>query len=376
MECNIRVDKKQINYNFYSMKDAMAADIDSKRIFIIANEKKKKDGTIGRYFTAFPTFNNFIDVRKKYKHCHEILIDHQQNTPDPSGRLVFDFDIKAKRIPDDFNRQIENTVLEVVDIYMKNVDATLFEFVWSSSNNPLKFSKHLTVKNMYFDDWITMSKIFYTLFSFVWDSKYFWINSRHLIDFQIVKNKASLRMVGSSKIGGNILTFDNDKYTLPDSLIRIYDKRQRKNEQLVTNKNIIESAFDDVLCDISNKNVSCITIRSSNDVTIQAPIYDNVVYKIAYELYDEIQPNTFTMGKINGTFISLFRKKSNKCLMSGCQHDADNAYITITKNDDSYYVRFGCHRKCNAEKKTIYLGSIDIADLSVTRSAQFKKISN
>ena len=116
-----------------------------------------------------------------------------------------------------------------------------------ASPNPNKFSKHLTVKNCYFDDWIKMSKVFYKLFCIIWDEKYLWIKSHHLIDMQIVRNKASLRMVGSSKLDGKALKFDNDKHVLTDSLIRIYQKKLREAEQLVTKAHIKDAVFDNVI---------------------------------------------------------------------------------------------------------------------------------
>nr|URM62083.1 DNA primase small subunit [Mimivirus sp.] len=227
---------------FYKLDDAINSKINSNTVFILANERIAKDGNIGRYYVVFPSFKLFLKNREKYPNCHEIFVNHINNKIDQAGRLVFDFDIKYEqniKIPKNFKQQIQDTIYNVVTNYYNHVNPEILEFVWSSSQNPKKLSKHLTVKNMYFDNWIIMSKIFYKLFCSEWDRKYLWISSSKLIDFQIVRNKASLRMVGSTKIDGTPLVFDDNIYSLSDSLIRIYLKNQRDKEQLITKKILI-----------------------------------------------------------------------------------------------------------------------------------------
>lgn len=355
---------------FYSLDEAIKAPINTRTVFIIANERITKTEKIGRYYTVFPTFKEFLNNRSKYKHCHELLIDHQNNKPNVAGRLVFDFDIKSHEIPDNFKMQIENIILDVVEKYFQDVKIDLIEFVWSTSANPNKFSKHLTVKNFYFDNWIIMSKIFYQLFCLVWDETHTWITSNELIDFQIVRNKASLRMVGSSKINGYPLTFDNDQYQLTDSLIRIYLRQQREKEQLITKKNIVETVFTNVLNDkwnIDEKEIQNIKIINFDAKKIEAPIFDAKIYQKAFKLYNKINPNIFKMGKINGKILSLYRLKPNECLLSGKLHEQENAFLIINPNDENnlYFVRFGCYRFCH-HKKTEQIGTIDVKNLVIT----------
>src|SRR5579872_4392793 len=226
---------------YYTMEEAMKAPIISTSAFIIANERTNKNGCIGRYYTVFPHFRDFLHNRERFPHCHEILIDHCNAEPNVGGRLVFDFDLpKGLMIPPDFKSQIEDTIYSVIDFYFHDIDENKLEFVWSTSENPNKFSKHLTVKNLYFDDWLKLSDVFYKLFSIEWDKNYEWIGSDKLIDVQIVRLHASLRMVGSSKIGGYILKLDCEKYNLIDALIRIYQKRARAIEQTVSMENLNE----------------------------------------------------------------------------------------------------------------------------------------
>lgn len=361
---------------YFSIEDAINAPIKSKTVFIIANEKITKKGDVGRYFTVFPSFKEFIANRDHYPHCHEIFVDHKHNKSNIAGRLVFDFDIKKSSLeenvfPSDFKSQIENTIYDVIDTYFNNVDLEKIEFIWSTSCNPNKISKHLTVKNLYFDDWISMSKIFYQLFCNIWDSRRSWIKSSNLVDFQIVRKRGSLRMVGSSKIiNGYPLVFDNKKHQLVDSLIRIYYKSHREREQLITKKNIQDSVFSNGI--IESEPLYCPFIITQphtyqSDIVDGCKILDDIVYHKAYEMHEQINPGIFKMGKIKSFAVSLIRIKPSKCLMSGKKHEHENAFLIINIKDDIYHVRFGCYRRCH-EKKTIYLGYINIANLEITVS--------
>lgn len=382
------------NTPYFKMEEAISCSIQSKTVFIIANERLKKNGEIGRYFTVFPTFKDFLRQREMYPHCHEILLDHKNNKPNLAGRLVFDFDIKgindvdeAKRIkiPENFKDQIENTILEVLEKYFNNVDPNRLEFVWSTSYNPEKFSKHLTVKNLYFENWYKLCRTFYQLFSIVWDEKYFWIRSNDLVDFQIVRKSASLRMVGSKKINGYPLILDNPNHTLCDSLIRIYLKNQRIKEQLVTVDNINEGVFENVLGEPISDNEDHIRIMHINITSKKAEklIYDKAVYEKAYELYNMIQPGVFIMGKIYEGYVHLMRgsdhhykkKIKAKCLLSGKLHEHENAFLTIFKEPDVYTVHYSCFRYCH-HQKMVEIGSLTIDNLMILLHPNFELLSN
>ena len=355
---------------YFSMEDAIKAPIASKTVFIIANERMTKSGHIGRYYTVFPCFKDFLKSRDKYKHCHEILVDHENNKPNPAGRLVFDFDIKLEDdlvIPKNFKKQIEDTIVDVMENYFNNVDANKFEFVWSTSSNPKKISKHLTVKNLYFDDWITMSKTFYQLFCIEWDGKNHWIKSNKLIDLQIVRKRGSLRMVGSTKIDGFPLLFDDDKHKLTDSLIRIYLKSQRETEQLVTRQNINEGVFDNVLCEEITETTGQLTTISFVPRAIEKQSYPKEIYNKAFEIYNTISPAVFKMGKINGNVLILIRnnKMSSHCIMSGKKHEHSDAFLTINKGETDYSIRFGCYRFCDKRRRSVFIASVSIDNMVV-----------
>ena len=168
---------------YYKLNDAIESPTKSNRAFILANEIRNLRG-IGRYYVVFDSFGDFLKERDKYPHCHEILVDHKQALPNKGGRLVFDFDISLDyTLPSDFKQQVQSIIEIVVIKHMSYVDQNKFVYVWSTSPNTTKVSKHLTVKNCYFEDWRSMSIIFYRHFLSEWKKKYDWIGN-DLIDEQ------------------------------------------------------------------------------------------------------------------------------------------------------------------------------------------------
>ncbi len=138
---------------FFNIEDAINSDIGNGDAFIIANERKKIDKSVGRMYIVFLNYIDFLKNRQKYKHCHEIIIDHKKNKPNIAGRLVFDFDIKYEKnlvIPSNFKTQVENIIKKVINRYYESINISKLQFVWSSCDNSTKLSKHLTVKNIYY----------------------------------------------------------------------------------------------------------------------------------------------------------------------------------------------------------------------------------
>ena len=358
--------------DYFSIDQAINCNMHTKSVFIIANERMTKSGQVGRYYTVFPCFKDFLRRRNDYPHCHELLVDHINNDKKMGGRLVFDFDIKSD-VPADFKKQIEYTVADVVIRFFTGVDDNILEFVWSTSHNPKKFSKHLTVKNLYFDNWMSMSKIFYKLFCNVWDESHLWISSSELIDFQIVRKNGSLRMVGSTKINGYPLIFDGPHH-LTDSLIRIYFKKDMDLEQMVRKENIVKDVFNKVLDGEDRHEVPLVADHSmtigSTPRKVEKPSYEPIIYQKAYEVYESINPGIFKMGKIRGNILSLVRKAPSPCMLSGKMHEHENSFIKIIKDNFQYSLDFGCYRYCSPSK-TINIGTMSIDNFMVDFNPKF-----
>ena len=383
--------------NYFNIEDAINSPTESKISHIIANERRKKNGGVGRYYTVFPSFKTFLKNREKYPNSHEIIIDHIKNKPNIAGRLVFDLDIKmsqinGNKIPKDLKKQVETVVIRVSDKFFTDVDTQRFVFIWSTSQSKEKLSKHLTVKNLYFDDWVKLTKIYYHLFGKIWDKNYTWIKSGNLIDIQIARFRGSLRMVGSSKLDGTILELDNPKHTFQDSLIRIYFRNRRIIEQSITTSHL-KKKYRNFFSDLE-KNSSANLDTKNNIQHIPNKIdifscrekkfdfgpghishnrkYEFEIYGRAFELFRGLCPGIFRPGKIHVCQLRLIRMKSSKCLLSKDVHDSEGGYLEIFEIPKElrigyeYRFSFGCFREYHKKKK------VDICEFNIASSGLFK----
>ncbi len=326
--------------------------------FIISYDHLRQDGSVGKKYLLFPSFEYFLKNRDKYPHSHEIMVCHNNCDKEyySGGRLVFDFDIKDRsKVPENFTEQVESIIIETFQNHYCDVNKKIMKFVWSSSNSPNKFSKHLTVKNAYFYEWTEMMKIFYKLFMLEWEKHHSWISKVDICDFQIARKNGSLRMVGSSKIDNPnaILSLDDDKYTLEDSLIRIY--KDEIDEQTITLENLCTS--ENVVTEKKKKKID---YTSSKKMNISDDLeFDKEIYDEAFKSLNKKCKNVFEIRNISCKMIALHRIKEHKCLLSGKVHETENAYITISKYSGYYRFYFGCYRNCNEEKKTKLIGKIE-----------------
>lgn len=368
---------------FYSINDAITCDTPSKTSFIIANERKKKSGDIGRSYTVFPRFKTFLENRDSYPHCHEIIVDHINNKPNVAGRLAFDIDLKEcntrdGRIPSRYTKQIELTIIAVLNRYFHDVDMSKLEFVWSTSPSDVKISKHMVVKNLYLEEWITMSKIFYRLFSIIWEESYNWIAAIDLVDSQIARPSGSLRMVGSSKIGGGKLVLDNDNHTLQDSLIRIYYRNRAAMEQLVTMDHINEGVLDMINCDARRQITMNVKGKyvTNGFIADESMTHSKCLYEKAYLMFSGVMPNIYSPGKIVRSKLRLIRRRPARCIFDTSDEDMHQhigGYIQIFPDkdiDNRYHISFGCYRERHKDLH-FYIGYLDgdTGDMSYGKKA-------
>lgn len=371
---------------YYKLNEAINAETESTSAFILANEMQRKSGGIGRYYTVFDTFNLFLQNRHKYPHCHEIIVDHcNLAKPNKSGRLVFDFDIKLNyNIPEDFQSQVEETIRTVAQKHMTDVDVDKFIYVWSSSPNKTKVSKHLTVKHCCFENWQPMVIIFYNHFIRIWNESYDWIKGSELIDEQITRTRGSLRMTGSSKIGGSTLELEDDYHSLLDSLIRLYRPQERKREQMISKTQlaapqVLKYDEEDVKCTTLNLcsdrddgvKITHSKIIVSDDMKLQLtpddildPHITEKAYAISMSILQSISRtrNVFEKRNINKGVIYLNRVKPAPCLLSGRVHECEHACLILINDDalDTYHLIFKCFRNCGRKK------NVKIAEFSAT----------
>lgn len=356
--------------------------------FIIAHEcdekyfdRETKDyKTRTRNFYAFDSIDDFLQDRGNYPHAHEVTFnryaEHQQ------GRLVFDFDfeepwfgLKPKFVCPTFERDIETLVKDTFERFYIDVDASRFVFVWLVSDIEEKWSKHLIVKNAHFaDNWKLQSKIFYQLMlGLVAERGMFpTIKTDDLIDLQVARSNATMRMCGSSKMKNlKVLRLElPSDATFFDTLIQLYRREDIRVEQNIYLEQINRSTLDRIMSSASlvgampNERISkshfieacllCdIDMTKHNDFSNEniTDAEARLAFE-AFELYYKHAHGTsvtgFVVKNVIGTLINLERRIPTKCLISGKVHDNENAYLSVFADKS---VHFHCRRGCQFKGK-------------------------
>lgn len=282
-----------------------------------------------RKFHIFPTYKDYLKSLEYYKNCHEILIPHKDIY---KGRLIFDFDIK-KEIPKTFKKDIENLIIKTFKEYYNDVNVDILEFVWLNCENKKKISKHLIVKNTFFcENWIRQIKYFYDNFKIEVkkDKNFNWIDCNDLVDYQIARKNASMRMPFNSKLKGNPLFFDNKRFKFQDGLIYPHDSFDRSREQriyMTQHKFFDLKEYEKIYSDIELED-------------------ENIDY--FWNQFQFSNNGVFKKGKSSGSFIQLIRMKPFKCLVSGIKHENENACLIIREEGKRKEKKcyFYCYRGC------------------------------
>jgi len=422
---------------YFSMEEVSNCDSEAVRPFIIANERKfdidavtierakaekKKIKERSFYYIIFDSFDEFLENRQRFPFCHETFIDHRNTLQDNSfnnpkweikGRLAFDFDIKPKNlkipnllqlngyqvceidmnnilllaslIPKDFKERVQKIIYETVDEMFVDVDHSKFKFVWMSSKNSSKlFSKHLVVKNLYFEDRVSMTKLFNMIFIKRWNVDNDWIDGNDLVDGGITNNK-QFRMLGSYKLENPECVLELDVsdditniFSFTDSLIRIYRKKDEKEEQLVhtyqVRNNVIPNFKRDNLFTVSKetgeieltlfnklpelkgvkglKNNRFYEMMSKQEYDIRDISTKNYlafpyeIYKCAFDALCNIYPGAYKINKIKDNRIETYRNFESYCVICKENHINNNIFLSIStgngNNSSLYYVYYRC----------------------------------
>lgn len=369
--------------------------------FIVAHECKEsytdKDGTLRertREYYAFDDVEHYLKNRINYPHSHEVIYprfgayytdisdeDKGSNRPQ-QGRLCFDFDIeqryykeasgKTSYVSPEFQERIVDNIKETFETYYKiqpdtsdGIDLERLSFVWLESSNNKKYSRHLIVNGAYFcNDWVVQSQTFYTLFLLTVhrNKSIGYIPIDKLVDKQVARSHATMRMLHNSKIGGNPL-LSQSKVDFYDTLIQLYRAQDAKKEQ-----NIPESSLRlDLLLDLKPK-----------DAIERKLLYD--IPQLRKSLEDEDRPrgagielteeaqtllsdvlDDFTVrpGGIEPGRIILDRKEPSPCVIDSDNiHHHDGAYVIVSEEG---MARFYCFRGCTGVdgKRYKFLGKVE-----------------
>lgn len=356
--------------------------------FVIAHEVRQsyKDSTgqeqlRTRVFYAFDSLQDFESCRNDYPNAHEVIWN-RYSSDKQQGRLIFDFDfdtpwagVKPNFVPKDFENRIQEVIVSTFLKFYTNVDTSKFVWVWLVSDTQDKWSKHLVVKNAFFShDWKSQMVIFYNLFlSMASRSGHFPITPfEKLIDAQVARSAATMRMCGSSKIGGKVLRLESPtNATFEDTLVQLHSYKTIKNEQNITEsqlrKDVLSQLFfespEEVMKDrflkagCEKSYVDLSSYYKNEDFIVSQEIAREAfeAFESQYcEHFNVMKQDVFALGSASSQYIVLKRLKSAPCMISGKVHDAENACLIVNNNSIQFYCRRDCVDKDGSKCVRIY----------------------
>lgn len=345
-----------------------------------------------REYFAFDSEEDFLEMRKDFPHSHEIvwdrLIPNKQQ-----GRLMFDFDfdepwygVRPYFVCPKFETIIENLIVNTFSRYYDGVDTSRFIFVWLISDVEKKWSKHLIVKNAYFyEDWKEQSLVFYNLMLSIVEeqkifSEYCNLDISKLVDIQVARENATMRMMGSRKMTGNVLNLERPHdATFYDTTIQLYRAQDVDAEQHIGIRHLRKDRIDAIIMNEEGERKKVIS-KFHQSACKHANISIEQVYEDdgtqlegkdvedAFSLFEEYycremgtRKTGFKLKSCKGSLISLERIASSKCLLSKRVHESEHAYITVIGDE----IRFRCHRGCKLE-----VGNASQSYVRLTRNSQ------
>lgn len=300
------------------------------------------------YFLSFTTFDDFLIKKSKYKSLHELMITPNENMSEQNkgkfcqtnridGRLCFDFDFRPtdKINIIEWKEIVEITIKKVSELLYIDFDPNKLEFIWSTSDNSTKISKHLTVKGLYYQDWIPMSKQFYEYFIKNWNNclstpfSTSFIDANIFVDKQIIRANGSLRFVGSTKPNGNNkISLDNNIQSFIDSMIRPPTAWNYSMEQSISYEQLKISVFN-LPSDIGKININKMTVNESDNDKIQNNDPDS--FMKAFKFINKFETDD------GNTILDYRRKYSSMCPICMRTHDNQNAFIKISNGITTFH---------------------------------------
>jgi hypothetical protein len=345
--------------------------------FVIAHEVREvyKDSSgceqlRTRVYYAFDSIQEFERVRKDFPNAHEVIWN-RYTSDKQQGRLIFDFDfdepwagVKPNFVPKDFEKRIQEVVVSTFTKFYSGVDTSKFVWVWLVSDTEDKWSKHLVVKNAFFShDWKAQMVIFYNLFlSVASRSGHFSITPfEKLIDAQVARNAATMRMCGSSKIGGKVLRLESPAdASFEDTLIQLHTYKTIKAEQNITEaqlrKDVLSQLFfdkpEEVMkdrflkagCEKCYIDLSSYYESSSDIIVTQELAMEAFeAFEAQYcETFGVLKQDVFALGPASSQYVVLKRLRSAPCMISGKVHDAEHACLIVNSSSILFYCRRDC----------------------------------
>ncbi len=395
MELNIDV------HEYYTLNQAKKHKSKTRPYpFIIAHECDKEFKnrstnemqTKTREYLVFDDVEQFQEVRSRFPHAHEVIWDRYV-LGKQQGRLMFDFDFNEpwygcipKFVSPTFQQDIQDLIIKTFDTYYDDVDCSKFVFIWLISDIEIKWSKHLIVKNAYFsEDWKVQSQIFYSLMLGIAEetptflppikeggdeipnNKKIQCDTSKLIDTQVARANATMRMMGSSKLSGKVLKLESPSdATFYDTLVQLYRRVDVKTEQHIMEMSLKKKMLDKLFYEettrmMLNKYYKQACKYAFIDVTdfeqnLKTRDIDGGEVTQSFKIFEHHYCNHFNIDNqmvfrvksCVGSLINLERICGDKCMISGKYHTSENAFLTVPHEGVVY---FHCRRGCDKDDK-------------------------
>lgn len=364
---------------FYSNIESMRANTSPySDPFILQWEiPQPRDGVERRYivFDGVSEYLKFLS-QNRYSTCHEVFLSSTfQINDEIFAHPCFDFDMKiditsnisVNPLPSNWVQMLQNDIQDILCQLYPSKKEKICEiltslpsnWIWMTSPNSKKISKHLTIRKIAFSTWRSQMKLLVSELKKL-DRPYM-----QGIDDAIYRKLGSLRLPLNSKrheFGppdangisqvikySHPLQFDDINHTFVDGLVLVHNE----------NMHTLEDGLILTMADLDEK-------YKSSEYYIAPQIsgidYDQISDEIcnddelysAFQIYNKAYKTGLKLGSIKGNYLTLIREFPGKCPISGKIHDHENAYVY--QSDGKIY--FGCHRGCTLtiqgeKKKTL-----------------------
>jgi hypothetical protein len=284
-----------------------------------------------RMYIVFNGISEYLNSR--YRTCHEVFIsgDGWSSDNDIIAHPAFDIDAELGSLPNHWQDILEDDIIDTLSyLYPKrekeirDILSDRNNFVWLSSANTTKISRHLVISGITFSQWRWSSIILFRE-----------LKKKHsYIDDLIARPAGSLRLPLNSKVGGEPLKFQKSIHNFEDGLILIHEENSHTVGVLLMPGDI-DTRFLSMKDIVDKPSRNSVRERDDEDI-------DEDVCVQCFHILDKQYSTGLVLGEENNGFLSLTRERPGICPISGRIHDSLGAYIFTRDNK----VFFGCHRKC------------------------------
>jgi hypothetical protein len=299
------------------------------------------------YIRKYEAFVSSVDFYIYYRGCtekehHEVITGGQKPR--------FDVDLDRERLPsgyetlEQYGDLIRNSIIiSILEVLRDcNVPITSMEsFIICTSHGPNKYSLHLILSN-YMHRNHEEAKEFFRLITE--KSKHIEgimdmseVVSNGVLDGQIYKSTQNFRIIGSGKRREDGVIVRYKSYV---PYIELNGARM-DFPKISTAKEELRLFRRASITDVEGCILIPIVLPLKEEFTSKVILPDGVEVDVL-EYVDAFDPDSFDVGEVKGSLITLLRKRPSYCVICGREHTSTHPFLTITKYGE---VRFYCRRK-------------------------------